>query len=461
MKFGNFTSNNAWYRNWDIEGIQYIFKATLIVLGVVGVGHIGMAIFGVVFPGVPTAVRDSLSSSLSSLASANQLNRNTDGAVLVEKTAVLANNSSKLISNTVGLVANGITDGLANVAGASVKAVDSATYFAANAINTIASKQATKNVDADIAASAVAPLILTPDTIQTPQLNQGLDRSEPKQMPNTLSASKSVPVLKPVLAVTKEVIPAISADAYMVSDLKTGKTILEHNGSISYPIASISKLVTALTVKKLFSKDDMVFITKDAINTFGDAGKLVEGEAMSTQDLLYPMLIESSNDAAVAYQLQYDQGGRSFVDNMNTIAHDIGMKNTKFAEPSGLSPDNMSTVQDLFKLVQYIKSNNPDVFAITRIDGLEMASGTKNMHHIFKNNNTFAKREDFVGGKTGKTEEALETMATVFRVADKANPNIQDDIAIIVLKSKNRIDDSNKLYTWYMSKFGKIAGSVY
>lgn len=464
--FGNYRSNHgadfSKWKNWDVQGIQYVSKVLLIGIGAIGLVHVGIATFSAVFPSTSSTNKDSISKSVSVVTPADQQVRNKESSTIVNEI---------LSTVTGGLVATASAAGdtLRTVVEVSEKTFDSIPRLAANAANSVYKLFPEPIPDQGVIKLAVKPVQAVKLEREVNQ-NVGLATTESANISsNTGSQSKSV---QPSTVIkSTEVKPVantstlnVSADAYLVGDLKTGKILLEHNADAIRPIASISKLITALTVKRLFAKDDTINITREALASFGDAGKLVEGETMSAQDLLYPMLIESSNDAAVAYQLQHDDSSpnsSAFVATMNSIAGTIGMKNSSFDEPSGLSAENVSTAKDLFKLVQYIKNNNPDILAITRIDSLEMVESDRNTHHIFKNNNTYAKREDFVGGKTGKTDEAKETLASVFRVADKNNRDSQSDVAIIVLKSANRIDDSNKLYVWYMTKFGKVAGSVY
>jgi D-alanyl-D-alanine carboxypeptidase len=146
--------------------------------------------------------------------------------------------------------------------------------------------------------------------------------------------------------------PRISSLSYLVADLDSGKVLLSQNINQQLPIASITKLMTAIVADETLGLDTRTTITKDAINTYGTQGELRKGETYSVLELFYPLLLESSNDAAEA--LAYTKNRTSFITNMNGKAKSIGLLNTNFDDASGLSSNNISTVTDLFRLTQYI-----------------------------------------------------------------------------------------------------------
>jgi len=108
-------------------------------------------------------------------------------------------------------------------------------------------------------------------------------------------------------------------------------------------------MMTAVIVLENYSLEDQIAISKKAIDTFGIAGEFKEGEIFSVKDLLYILLVESSNDAAEA--LAEKIGRENFVSLMNQKAQKLGMENTVFLNPSGLDFDpkeeNQSTARDL------------------------------------------------------------------------------------------------------------------
>ncbi len=243
--------------------------------------------------------------------------------------------------------------------------------------------------------------------------------------------------------------PLVSAEAYLVGDLETGKIYLEHNSSKVFPIASLSKLITALVTTHMVSSDKKVTITKEMLEAYGEAGHLVEGETLTTSELIYPLLLESSNDAAEALAQSY--GYDEFIKQMNSFALAHGMKSTSFKDSSGISPGNMSNAKDLFTLAQYLYSSEKPLLSITRQTQFTLASTTEHGEHIWNTINPFPLDPHFIGGKTGRTDEAKESMVSLFNFTQGLHTY---PLAIVVLRSdfKVREIDSSSLFIQAMHK---------
>ncbi|MBP6883763.1 MAG: CapA family protein [Candidatus Pacebacteria bacterium] len=228
--------------------------------------------------------------------------------------------------------------------------------------------------------------------------------------------------------------PRVSAEAYVVGDLDTGETILTKNEDKKFPIASVSKLMTALVSTNTLDVNNQVQISKQALSTEGSNGNFRLNDLVKIDDILYPLLIESSNDAAEALALS--AGRDSFLQNMNASAKEIGLESTSFEDPSGLSPRNISTTLDLFKLAKYIKDQKPEIFQITT------NRSHKDAKHTWFSNNQFLKDIGYTGGKSGYTDEALQTVVSTFSLPipglDEPTPR---PIAITLLRSRDRHKD--------------------
>lgn len=229
--------------------------------------------------------------------------------------------------------------------------------------------------------------------------------------------------------VTKD-LDAITAEAYIIGDLNTGKVLLEHNTSTVFPIASLSKLFTALVASHQIDKNSKIVITKEMTDAYGDAGNLVEDEKFTSEELLYPLLLESSNDAAEALAQSF--GYKKFIDAMNKLALDAGMKNTSFKDSSGLNSSNVSNVKDLFILAQYYYKNEKSILDITKQKEYTLATTTDHGFHHFVSINPFVVYEPFIGGKTGRTKEAKESMISLF---DLPTATTTRPVAVIILRS--------------------------
>ncbi|MGH7249452.1 MAG: CapA family protein, partial [Minisyncoccia bacterium] len=200
--------------------------------------------------------------------------------------------------------------------------------------------------------------------------------------------------------------PKISAKAYLVGDLNTGEVILAKNQDERFPIASTSKLMTALVTSEISAPGDTAQVTKSALSTEGTNGELRAGEKIKTSELLYPLLLESSNDAAEVLAQYF--GRDSFVAKMNQEAANLQMSDTSYEDPSGLSKNNQSTVSDLFKLAGYLVAQKPDLVKITT----ERSYATKS--HSWSNISQFLHDSGYIGGKSGYTDLAKQTVVSLF-----------------------------------------------
>ena len=223
------------------------------------------------------------------------------------------------------------------------------------------------------------------------------------------------------------------------------KIIFSKNISKKMPIASLTKLMTAIIASDFYDPNMEIKISKEAVEQAEEAGELKVNEKLRVKDLLYIMLIESSNDAA--YALTQPMEEKSFVELMNIKAKKIGMVNTHFYDPTGLdredkkdgTPENISTVEDLSKLVKYIVKNYPDILKITSIKEYKLILENGEFHHILKNTNKLlGEVKNIVGGKTGNTDRAGQCLILVI----KKN---KDYLISIVLGSKDRFSDSLRI----------------
>ncbi|MGV3741158.1 MAG: D-alanyl-D-alanine endopeptidase [Burkholderiaceae bacterium] len=143
-----------------------------------------------------------------------------------------------------------------------------------------------------------------------------------------------------------------SAAAY-IFDLQDAQTLYSKNADEALPIASLSKLMTALVVLEAGQNmDEMLEVTKDDIDTIKHtSSRLPIGAKLSRSDMLHIALMSSENRAASALGRHYPGGLPAFVNAMNGMAKMLGMESTHFVEPTGLSPQNVSSARDLVRLV--------------------------------------------------------------------------------------------------------------
>ncbi|HEY4505884.1 MAG TPA: serine hydrolase [Candidatus Paceibacterota bacterium] len=240
-------------------------------------------------------------------------------------------------------------------------------------------------------------------------------------------------------------LPVVNAQSFLVADLKTGDLILARRPNYKSPIASVTKLMTALVALENMKSDSEMIVDKESLNTEGQVAGFSLDEKITVGEAIYPLLLVSSNDAAELLARSY--GRPNFMVLMNERARHIGMQNTHFEDPSGLSYKTVSTAYDLFKLVQYLEENMSYEIDITKMKMRKSVDASRS--HIWHNNNPFAKRDyDYYnGGKQGYTEEATHTVVSVFNLPISESGS--RDIVIVLLKSRD-IQKDTKSITKYL-----------
>ncbi len=246
----------------------------------------------------------------------------------------------------------------------------------------------------------------------------------------------------PSLALANPVAPPVSADAYLVADLDTGDVYAEQNAQEQRPIASVTKLMTALVANETIMFDRPISVPRGILKDDADATDTVP-ETFVVGDLLYPLLMESNNNIADALASYYNK--HAFVGWMNSQAAALDMNSTTFADSSGVSPDNISTPEDLFRLAVYIANKKSFVWKITRTPQKSIVA-KNGSSFTFNNFNKFSGLDTFVGGKVGHTSQAQDTMVSVFSALINGKTR---RVAVIVLGSKDYTNDTQTLAEWF------------
>jgi D-alanyl-D-alanine carboxypeptidase len=224
----------------------------------------------------------------------------------------------------------------------------------------------------------------------------------------------------------------VTADAYLVTSLNKNDTPAMHNSDKIVPIASLSKLVTAIVARREIDPSARITITRNIMSTYGNTALFKVGETFTASDLYYPLLMVSSNDAAEAYAQFY--GRAKFIQAMNDFTQSIGAYRTYFADPSGLSPLNVSSANDLVLILKWIEKNDPGIMDITKLKSKTVRA------HTWVNPTHFLNWSNYAGGKNGYTPEADRTGAALFAMDHGTNL-----YAVIILGSESRDADVVKL----------------
>jgi len=210
---------------------------------------------------------------------------------------------------------------------------------------------------------------------------------------------------QPAVVVTGGMLSTVSADAIYVFDLQSGMEIFTRNENSIHPIASVTKLISAALFLEHATATDVATITWADIDTEGRSGRLKNGQQYLNKELLFPALLESSNDASVVMQRVSPV---PLVDSMNTYARKHYLLDTHFTDASGLDDGNVSTAYELGNLVATLYTQYPHIFDITQLKTY--------LNHVnaWMNNNPFVHDEGYRGGKHGYTYAANRTTVAFF-----------------------------------------------
>ncbi len=197
----------------------------------------------------------------------------------------------------------------------------------------------------------------------------------------------------------------VSAKHAVLLDAVNGEVLWEKDADTRAPMASTTKIMTAIAVIEALSLDADVSVPKEAVGTEGTSAYFKEGERLTVGDLLHALLLASANDAAVTLAIACDGSADAFAARMNRLASELSLKDTHFANPHGLpADDHYTTARELALLSAYAMSN-PTFREI--VAKKSYTCHTSLTTRTFQNHNkllSFSK--DAVGVKTGFTKKS-------------------------------------------------------
>ena len=246
------------------------------------------------------------------------------------------------------------------------------------------------------------------------------------------AAATSAAMPPPAVSVRAEAAALRSSTAY-VQDLATSTVIFAKNENVVRPIASISKLMTAVVIVDANQPmDEMLEITDEDVDGLKHTtSRLRVGTKLSRGDMLHLALMSSENRAANALGRHYPGGLPAFVTAMNAKAQSLGMTNTHFIEPTGLSSNNVSSPHDLARLLR-AASQRPLIHRYST--DTEYDVEINNRTQTFRNTNLLVRKPDWdiKVSKTGYINEAGECLVMLARINGR-------DLAIVLLDSQGKL----------------------
>jgi len=233
----------------------------------------------------------------------------------------------------------------------------------------------------------------------------------------------------PTFSIAEGTAPVLSVNSYLIFDTTTGEILASQNPDAVHPIASVTKLFTAAAILENFNPESTTTITWGDVSAEGEAGDLKPHQVYTYRELLFPLLLESSNDAALA--LEHATNGE-LTKSLETVAKKYGAVHTHFADASGLSPDNTASARDLMNFSRAVGVKYPFVYDISELPQY-IGSYTG-----WLNNNPVFNTDSYRGGKHGYTPEAGRTLVAQFSEHFTAGDRT---IGYIILGSDNLATD--------------------
>lgn len=239
--------------------------------------------------------------------------------------------------------------------------------------------------------------------------------------------------------------PFVTAGAVLIQDIPSGVIFYARNENVRFPPASTTKVMTALVSLDNYKLDDTITVPETTLD--GSLMKLIPGETMTVESLLYGALVHSANDAAYTLAVGFPGGMNAFVQKMNEKAKSLHLSDTHYTNPMGYDGDNhYSTASDLTKQTLAALTNK----TFTKIVGtksITVSDTSYTYFHDLKNvNELLGKIPGVMGVKTGFTTSAGEILISEVRKNGQS-------VLFVVLKSADRFGETTKLIDWVFGNF--------
>jgi serine-type D-Ala-D-Ala endopeptidase (penicillin-binding protein 7) len=239
--------------------------------------------------------------------------------------------------------------------------------------------------------------------------------------------------------------PQLRSAAVLVKDLHTGESLISKQTEVAMPIASITKLMTAMVIldARLDMNETITIEEADKDTLRNSHSHLLIGTRLTRREALLVALMASENRAAHALGRTFPDGFAAFVKAMNDKAHNLALSETQFAEPTGLSEKNVSSARDLSRLI-IAAGKYPEICAFSTTSKATIHSGKKELQFVNTNSLVSSPNWKINLSKTGYIEEGGRGLVMQATVA-------QRPLLIVLLNSvgKNtRIGDAGRIRQW-------------
>lgn len=250
-------------------------------------------------------------------------------------------------------------------------------------------------------------------------------------------------------------LPELTASNVYVLDGQNDVVLLAKNESEKRSIASLTKIMTAYVAAKYIPLASTITITSEAVASEGTAGDLIANEELKFEDVLYALLLPSSNDAAEA--LAQKIGRENFLNLMNEESRVLKAGDTNFKNPSGLDePEHYSTAKNIIEIFKTVSQIEPIKTIISRSVHDARSQDGKFYHRFLNSNWLLGSYQGVIGGKTGFTDEAGQALIVKWQPPASLAIERKDslpEIYAVVLGSRDRFGDMRVILDWLQEAY--------
>ncbi|WP_148715198.1 D-alanyl-D-alanine endopeptidase [Chitinolyticbacter meiyuanensis] len=317
-----------------------------------------------------------------------------------------------------------------------------------------------------VAACVSAPSLAVAKTTESKQASAKQGKKTAQRKSNlsrvaTANARRNVSVARAVAAPVVSEHPGVQSAGVLIMSERSGEVVYEKNADAVAPIASITKLMTAMVVLDAqLPMNELLSIGPEDVDTLKNtSSRLGVGTQLTRAEMLLLALMSSENRAASSLSRHYPGGQPAFLRRMNDKARELGLPHTRFFDATGLTPNNVSTARELAKLVtaahRYAEihhfSTSSEYAFISNLTGRELQ---------FRNTNPLVRESDWTIGlsKTGYTNEAGRCL--VMQATINGSP-----VVMVLLDSDGkftRIGDANRVRKWLeTSPYAQLHAGTY
>jgi D-alanyl-D-alanine carboxypeptidase (penicillin-binding protein 5/6) len=256
------------------------------------------------------------------------------------------------------------------------------------------------------------------------------------------------PIMKSPIKSTIKV-PEISAQSALIYDTASDSVLVEKDSNKRLPIASITKIMTAIVIIENENLDELVTVSKRASSVGENSMMLKEDEKFTRRDLLYGLILPSGNDAAEVLAETSSVGRENFIYLMNKKAEQLGLTDTHFTNPSGLEGDGnqYSTGHDLLVITRYGLSLHEFAKVVSTVEYEITEDENHGYYRLFNDTNLLTSYPGVKGVKTGFTNEAGMCLVTFLDYRGHK-------IIGVLLNSENRRQEMKDLLDYSLETLG-------